>query len=146
MLFSQLAIVSLALVLAQLSDEAVGEQKMLAGMVAAASEAQELCHLQGEALAAMKYARTVQPAFDVVNDPGDSKAVHSAVLNVRALVRKIGGQAWCEIYLMDRPDFSRERERSFCVVAGQSCGFPANSRPVLARDEPAALAPSVWPL
>lgn len=146
MLFSQLAIVSLVLVLAQLSDEAVGEQKMLAGMVAAASEAQELCHLQGEALAAMKYARAVQPAFDVVNDPGDSKAVHSALLNVRALVRKIGSQAWCELYLMDRPDFSREKERSLCVIAGSACGFPSGVKPVLARDERAPVEPRPLPL
>ncbi|MEW6257857.1 MAG: hypothetical protein AB1592_18040 [Pseudomonadota bacterium] len=120
---------------------------MLAGMVAAASEAQEQCHIRGEALAAMKYARSVQPAFDVVNDPGDGKAVHSALLNVRALVRKIGAQAWCELYLMERPDFSRERERSGCGAGPDTCGFGPGLAPAFTtQDLPSAASPRLLPL
>lgn len=122
MFLPQLIIVPLAIIMAQLSDESLAEQVMLANVVAAAAEAQERCHLPGEALAALKYVRAVQPAFDVVSDPGDGKAVHSAIRNVRMLIRKIGAQAWCEFYLLDRPDLMRGRERSGCEDDQAACG------------------------
>lgn len=122
MLLPQLIIVPLAIIMAQLSDESLAEQVMLASVVAAAAEAQERCHLPGEALAALKYVRAVQPAFDVVSDPGDGKAVHSAIRNVRMLIRNIGAEAWCEFYLLDRPDLMRGRERSGCEGDNAACG------------------------
>lgn len=121
MLLPQFIIVPLAIIMAQLSDESVAEQVMLANVIAAAAEAQERCHLPGEALAALKYVRAVQPAFDVVSDPGDGKAVHSAIRNVRIIIRKVGAQAWCEFYLLDRPDLMRGRERSGCEDDHAAC-------------------------
>lgn len=112
MLASQFAIVSLAIVLAQLSDESAAEQIMLANVLAAGSEAQERCQLPGEAQAALNYVRGIQPAFDVVSDPGDGKAVFSALKNVRGLIRKIGARTWCDLYLLDRPELMRGKERS----------------------------------
>ncbi|WP_127091011.1 hypothetical protein [Aquabacter cavernae] len=96
---------------------------MLARVLASASEAQERCNLSGEAQAAFTYMRGIQPAFDVVSDPDDAKAVFTALGNVRAMIRKIGGKAWCELYLHDRPELPPAKERSDCAAEPGVCGM-----------------------
>ncbi|OYX89052.1 MAG: hypothetical protein B7X99_02695 [Rhizobiales bacterium 17-65-6] len=114
MALAHLSIIALGLLFSQLTDEAISEQVTLANLLAAASEAQDVCALPGEAFQMMTFVRQVQPAFDVVNDPGDARAVSAAVKQVKASIRKVGAKAWCELYLRERLELFRSRALPAC--------------------------------
>lgn len=127
MALTHISIVALGLIFAQISngavsDEAVSEQAALANLLASANEAQEVCSLPGEAFQMMSYVRQVQPSFDVVNDPGDARAVSVALRQVKTAIRKLGAKAWCEIYVRERQDLLRTKARPDCDDMPGLCG------------------------
>lgn len=144
MALTHLSIIALGLIFAQLSDESVAEQTVLANLLASAAEAQEVCSLPGEAFQMMSYVRQVQPSFDVVNDPGDAKAVSVAMRQVKATIRKVGTKSWCELYLRDREELFRTKARPSCDEMPGLCGSIANMKDGRSSREqaPASIAPS----
>ena len=114
MALAHLSIIALGLLFSQLTDESISEQVTLANLLAAASEAQEACALPGEAFRMMTFVRQVQPAFDVVNDPGDARAVSVAVKQVKSSIRKAGVKAWCDLYLQERQELFRSKALPAC--------------------------------
>lgn len=135
-------VASFILITSDGSDEALSEQALLARMAAAAIEAEIQCVLPGEVARMRSYLQAVQPAFDVISDPSDAKALAIALNSVRISMRKLGLRKWCELYQRERVEILRRR-----AVPPESRSGASGARELAFRAPMSAEAPGAvpWP-